>query len=433
MTQPADILVLTRHYAPEPIGSAPVIRQLAMWLAANRGPVDVVTVRPSYPYARIFEGYETGAHDDAVEDGVHVRRKPTSVMAGGGMAARLVPEAEFALRLAAGYVARRIRGYGTVISLCPSILTVAVAPLFRSGAGRHVAIVHDIQSGLAGALKMGGPARAVLSILRWLERTSLNRADHLICLSEEMAAQVRALGVRTPIAVLPPHVDTEAITPRPERSGPFTVMYSGNLGRKQGLGTLVNVATRLARRDPSIRMLIRGNGNMEDWLRGEIARRNLSNVTLEPLAPVERLSESLADGHMHLVPQDPDGADFAVPSKVFALMAAGRTFICSAASGSPLDRLRAASDDIFACVPPGEDDALTDAILALKDAPEIRCIRAARGRAYAEIHASTETVMRQLAARVLRSGTDADVAVELLDSAPRSAPVDHAAQGRGHD
>ena len=39
-----------------------------------------------------------------------------------------------------------------------TILSVALADRFRAPGGRHIAIVHDIQSGLAGALGMGGKA-----------------------------------------------------------------------------------------------------------------------------------------------------------------------------------------------------------------------------------------------------------------------------------
>ena len=72
------ILVVTRHYAPEPTGSAPVMQQMAEWLAAEGETVRVITVRPNYPEARIFPGYEQGQHDDALEGGVQVRRWPTT-------------------------------------------------------------------------------------------------------------------------------------------------------------------------------------------------------------------------------------------------------------------------------------------------------------------------------------------------------------------
>jgi colanic acid biosynthesis glycosyl transferase WcaI len=45
-----------------------------------------------------------------------------------------------------------------------------------------------------------------------------------------------------------------------------------------------------------------------------------------------------------LAPQNPSGAAFAVPSKIYSIMAAGRPFICTAEEGSPLDRLRAVSN-----------------------------------------------------------------------------------------
>ena len=69
-----------------------------------------------------------------------------------------------------------------VISLCPSILSVLVGAVAKRRGGRHVAIIHDIQSGLAGGLGMVGHPRLVQA-MRWVERVILNRADRVVVLS----------------------------------------------------------------------------------------------------------------------------------------------------------------------------------------------------------------------------------------------------------
>jgi len=405
LSQPANAtnqhgrtLLLTRHYAPEPIGSAPVIQEVAEWLARQQHAVDVITVRPNYPYAEVFEGYEKGQKDAAMERGVTILRKPTIVMKGGGIRARLVPEVEFALRLWIESFRLNRRRYESVISLCPSVMTVLAARCFANPDSRHIAVVHDIQSGLAGALGITSGMRAKgLSVLKWLERKALSQADYIVCLSEQMESQLRSLGVTRPIIVLPPHVDTDTVVPHPESAdAPFTVMYSGNLGRKQGLETLVRLAGILERDAPRIRVLIRGNGNMEGWLAEQIRFKKLTNTRLEPLAPASELSKSLADGHVHLVPQDPSGANFAVPSKVFSLMAAGRPFICLANADSPLANLSDETGGAYEWVTPGDDEALAKRVVSLSQDPEKRLEMSQRGRRYAVENASTNVVMKKL-------------------------------------
>lgn len=396
MRESETILVVTRSYAPEPTGSGPVMQQLAEWLAGAGRRVKVVTVRPSYPERRITPGYAAGEHDRANEGGVSVRRMPTSVPQGSGLFARMIPEVRFFLDL----VWQRAFG-GTppsaiVISLCPSIFTVWGACLLVRRGGRHVAVVHDIASGLGVALGMRAgsvPAR----MLRWLEAAVLNRSDHIVTLSQGMEHQLRQLGVTKPMTVLPPQVSTAQIFPR-ERpaAAPPTLIYSGNLGRKQGLDQLIDLAVVLERRAPDVRMIIRGQGAGGAAIMERARAENLSNVEFRPLASVDRLAEAMAEGDIHLVPQLPEGADFAVPSKVFAIMAAGRPLVATTVPGSALAKLAHESRALI-CVPPNDAEAFADAVITLLGNAEGRAIMGAAGRRYAEEFASTDVVMRQFA------------------------------------
>src|SRR3546814_4839094 len=104
-----------------------------------------------------------------------------------------------------------------------------------------------------------------------------------------------------------------------------------------------------------------------------------SNLQVEPLLPREQLAAGLGQGTVHLVPQNPEGADFAVPSKVFGIMAAGRTFAATAQPGSTLDLMRRESGG-FLCVPPHDTAALAAAAGRLVDDPDLCRALAATGR-----------------------------------------------------
>jgi colanic acid biosynthesis glycosyl transferase WcaI len=394
--EPSDVLIVTRHYAPEPTGSAPVITEIAEWLAARGEMMRVLTVRPNYPGTQVFEGYRRGERDREIENGVTVTRLATRPVRGSGLMARLGPESRFLLDLALGSVSGRFKASGRVISLCPSILTTIGAQFLVRGGGRHIAIVHDVQSGLGGAL--GSPVlRAAMPFLRRLEGFALNRADQVIVLSPAMEAALVALGVRTPIAVLPPSIDTTHIIPEPRPPGARpTALYSGNLGRKQGLEQLIDLAQVLAARDPRIRVVIRGDGAMRERLIASARERALPNIDFSPLAPRAQLSSALARGDVHLVPQVASGGDFALPSKVFAIMAAARPFVATAEPGSPLARL-AEESGAFVCTPPQAPDRFADAVLSLMADEPRRQAMGERGRAYVMANADTEVVMRALA------------------------------------
>ncbi|MDP3618304.1 MAG: glycosyltransferase family 4 protein, partial [Ramlibacter sp.] len=371
----ADLLILTRHYGPEPTGSAPPMQELAEWFAGQGERVRVVTVRPNYPGTRIFDGYELGQHDNALEAGVRVRRLPTAPVRGTGLMSRMGPELMFLGRLLGARLTGAERPCPALISLCPSIFTVLGALPFRTAGGRHVAVVHDIQSGLGSALG-GGLTRALMPILQGLERWTLNQVDTVVVLSEEMRRHLQTMGVRTPVEIQPPTVSAKFIRPRPEPQGPLTLMYSGNLGRKQGLGQVLDLAQELRRRDSNVRIIVRGGGAMRDTLVAEAAELGLTNLSIEDLVPRDQIPVSLAQAHLHLVPQIASGGDFAVPSKIFSIMAAGRTFIATAEAGSSLAKL-AADTDAFVYAPPDDASAFADAVETLLAAPQRRAAMAA--------------------------------------------------------
>jgi colanic acid biosynthesis glycosyl transferase WcaI len=280
---------------------------------------------------------------------------------------------------------------------------VALGVLARRRGGRHLAIIHDIQSGLAAGLGMVGGS-VIGRLMRFFERVVLNRADQVIVLSEEMRAQLREMGVTAPIDVVPIWVDTDDIRPQQaELARRPRVLYSGNLGRKQGLPQILCLAEELLSRRTEVEIVIRGEGNQAEALKAEVAARGLTNVRFAALLPQNRLSEGLAFGDIHLVPQDPQGAAFAVPSKVYSIMAAGRPFVSTALPDSPLWRLQAESG-AFVCVPPNDAVAMGDAVLALIDDQALRHRLGARGRSFVEQHFSKRSVLHDLSVLLRPNG-----------------------------
>ncbi|WP_448189266.1 glycosyltransferase family 4 protein [Azospirillum sp. sgz301742] len=396
---PPAVLLVAMSYWPEPAGSAPMMTDLATAFAAAGAATTVLTARPNYPGQRVYPDYTDGQRDSEVADGVRVERFLTIPPSGGGMRARFLHEGVLHTGFMAARGSGRVRPYTAVLSLCPSIFSVAVADRFRAPGGRHVAIVHDIQSGLAGALGLGGGL--AVKALRAVERLALNRADAVVVLSEPMREVLRGLGVTVPIAVIPPHVDTDLIHPLPRRPDrPPTVLYSGAFARKQGLEVVLEMAAILRSRVPAAQVVLRGQGGIEAELRERAERMDLPNVVFEPLAPKHRLNEGLAEGDVHLVPQRAEGAAFAMPGKAVTIMAAGRPFVCTCETGSALERL-GAEVGAFRCVPPGDAEAMADAVTLLLDNPAVCAVMGRRGRAWAEDNASRPVVLARYA-RLLR-------------------------------
>ncbi|HYD31878.1 MAG TPA: glycosyltransferase family 4 protein [Azospirillaceae bacterium] len=406
MTIPDRLLIVSPSYWPEPAGSAPMVTDLATGFASAGCHTTVLTARPYYPDLKVLDGYADGRLDSTEIEGVRIERLPTVPPKGGGMRARLVFESMLTLGVARALLGGRVDRHAAVLALCPSILMVMAAVGGRRRGGRLVVLVHDIQSGLAAALGMA-PGGARLAMLRGLERAVLNRADAVAVLSEPMRDVLRRLGVTVPIEVIPPHVDTDTIMPlEPTPDRPPTVLYSGAFARKQGLEQVLAMAAILQGRRPEVPVILRGGGPMEEGLRAMTAERGLANVTFRPLCPRDLLNEGLAEGDIHLVPQRPEGAAFAMPGKVVTILAAGRPLVATALPGGTLDRLAQATG-AFLCVPPNEPEALARAVIALIDDPERRRLMGHCGRAWVEANASRRVVLERYA-RLLRTAEGSD-------------------------
>lgn len=390
---PAHVLFVTQNYYPEPIGSGPYLTDMAEFLARRGTRVRVFTGRPHYPPGIAYDEYADGSHDQESCGGVDIQRMPVWRPAGNGTLGRIVSEVGLLLRGVLALLTGRLRRDTLVVSLCPSIFCVLLGVLATRRGGRHVAVVHDIQSGLASGLGMLSAAAWLVHVMRWLERVVLNRASVVLVLSEPMKARLQRQGVVVPIDVLPIWVDTRQIAPRPPSpENRPVVLYSGNFGKKQALDQVVEMAASLKRRGTALQIVLRGAGGNAERLAEWVADAGLDNIEFAPLVPRERLAEGLAAGDIHLVPQDSKIADFAVPSKVFGIMAAGRPFVAASPPGSMLWDLQERSGACV-CVPAGDVVALTDAVEALAADPERRADLGRNGRAYAVARHDTRVVL----------------------------------------
>jgi colanic acid biosynthesis glycosyl transferase WcaI len=390
-----SLLLLSNYYHPEPTGSAPPITDLSLWLAENGLRPDVLAARPSYPKNAVYEGYEDGQRDREDFQGVNVRRVSSFVAKSRGVVGRLLSETSFAWAA----LKNRERRYAGVICVCPSVFVVAVAPSFVQRGGKVVTIVHDIQSGLAANLKFG-LGGLMTTVLRALEAWSLNRCDGLIALSPAMAGELRGLGVKVPISVIPPQVNVKEIRPTPpSASDRALAVYSGNLGRKQGLDQVLSLAAELLRRGSKIDILIRGEGSERAGLEAQAQSEGLTNVRFADLAPREALSEAMGAATLHLVPQTPGGANFALPSKIFSIMAAERPYVATASRNTPLSVV---TDEAGAgiCVEPNDASAFADAVERLISDRELGAELGRSGRRYVESTVDREVVCRNILATI---------------------------------
>ena len=387
------ILYLAPYFWPEEIGSAPYCTDLAFHLAESGHEVRAVAFRPHYPSIEPFSAWADGARDQETESGVRIERVAVNARGAGGFKDRIKNDLRFLAHMLKGALTFRFRKTDVIVAYVPSVLTLygakAVQLLTRAPI---LAVVHDIESGLASSLGITRSG-AMLRVMRLVESIGLNFAARVVVLTEGMAEELRDIGCNRPIEVISIWGKVAPEVPIDPKTRP-SLLYSGNFGKKQNIDQLLPLLKSLSDSAINVDVVMRGDGSERERIAEEVRARGISNVQFLPLVPADEFTAALQAANIHLVPQAANVANYALPSKLFSIMAAGRPFICIAQPGSPLDML-AARSGAGLCVPPGDDAALFDAVTNLLGDPDRQLQMGRNGQAFIQTHMNRETILDQ--------------------------------------
>jgi glycosyltransferase involved in cell wall biosynthesis len=184
---------------------------------------------------------------------------------------------------------------------------------------------------------------------------------------------------RHPVVLIPNGSDLELFDPKLRSaldvpgisSGDFVAGFTGAHGRANGLDAVLDAAAALKRRRQiGIKILLVGDGSEKPRLQERAAREGLDNVVFLPPIPKRKLSAltaSLGCGLMILdnIPAFYRGTS---PNKFFDYLASGIPVVNNY-PGWVADIIRKSGAGIV--VPPGDTEAMADAIISLRDNPDL--------------------------------------------------------------
>jgi colanic acid biosynthesis glycosyl transferase WcaI len=139
----------------------------------------------------------------------------------------------------------------------------------------------------------------------------------------------------------------------------FLAVYSGNLGRKQGIDILLETAERLV--GSRVTMVIAGAGAEREGLAERVAALKLPQLRLLPLLDDETYASMLKDADVGLITQASGTGKYFFPSKLLTLLQAGLPVATVADPDSEL--ARAVAEGGFGLnVSPGSSEDLAAAL-----------------------------------------------------------------------
>lgn len=342
------LLVYGINYHPELTGIGKYTTEMCEYLTSRGHEVEVITAMPYYPEWRIHSAYRRrGWHTEMIE-GVKVHRVPVYVpnpVTGGK---RLLHDFSFLLSSCVPWVKALFSKFDVVLCIYPP-LPIGVFPLLYGFVTRtpYQFHVQDLQVDAARELGLI-KNETLLRILEGMEKVFLKHARRVTTISNGMARRLEAKGVSAEqMEILPNWVDTEALVPyAPEararvksRYGYQTdervVLYSGNLGEKQGLDHLLRAAFALRDRS-NIRFHIVGEGAAKARLVAMKDKLGLDNVRFAPLVPKSELPDLLNMADLHVILQSKGATDLVMPSKLGPILACGGVVLVAADNSSEL-------------------------------------------------------------------------------------------------
>lgn len=242
-----------------------------------------------------------------------------------------------------------------------------------------------IERGRAAGLALDWPAR-------WCERRIFGRAHRALCVSESMAAYVRARGARPGrVLVLSNAVNADRFLPEYRAdelrarlgyaSDHVVVGFVGSLKSWHGVEHLVEAVARARRDAPRLRLLIVGDGPARAAIERTVAHHQLESVAiLAGNVAHAQIPEYLAAMDITVAPYLEVPNFYFSPLKIFEYMAAGRPVV-AARQGQIPEIL--SDDETGLLYPSGDIGALAAHLGALAARPEERRALGARAAAMA--------------------------------------------------
>lgn len=392
---PVRIIFLNRFFYPDHSATSELLSDLAFSLSQRGFAITVIASQLRYEATNDV----LPAHE--IIRGVEVFRVQTSRWGRHRLWGRLLDYASF--YISAGWRLWRLAHRDDVIvaKTDPPLLSVLAASIAWLSGAKLINWQQDIFPEVAEGLELGGKiGRVGFALLRAPRNWSLRRGSVNVVLGSRMAEKLEQFGI-TPDAIrtIPNWADGKLIIPieasqnvlrdKWKLQNDFVVGYAGNLGRAHEMETVLGAMKALSQDAPDaannstprpIKFVFTGGGVLRQRLEEEARKCKLTNVEFHGYQPRDQLALALGVADVHLVILNPRLEGLIVPSKIYAIAAAGRPAIFIGSQNGEVGQLLKVGGWGFT-VAPTDVTELKCRILELARSPELCRLMGGRARA----------------------------------------------------
>lgn len=408
------ILLISHNFSPEPTGIGKVNGEMIHWLANEGFKCTVITTFPYYPHWKIQAPYknrwfkrEDIDYPDS-KGSITIYRCPFYIPSKPTGKKRMIQDFSYwaFMSWVAGMFVLTKKKYDIIITIAPPVHLGYLGLLIKKKmGGKLVYHIQDMQIESAQKLDMISN-KIILDYAYKIEKKLLKKADFVSCISPGMIAKIKT-KVDRDVIYFPNWVDTAAFYPVNARnllkvkwgyqSDDIVFLYSGAIGEKQGLESIILSAEKL-KDDSKIKFIICGTGPYKHKLMMMAKEKNLTNLEFLPVQDKEIFNEFLNMADYHLVLQKGSVSDLGMPSKLATILAVGGVSIATTLPGTSLHNL-IHGHNVGYVVEPDNHHLLSKLILDLKTLDHYEQKRA-NARNYATQYLNIDNILKGLLVNV---------------------------------
>jgi len=354
------LVIYSLNFSPELTGIGKYNGELADKLTEKKVSISVITAPPYYPEWKRYDSFSNFWSSSVIDD-IYVIRNPVYIPRNVNTITRLFHLMSFSLSSIYGLI-RLLRSKPTVLfMLQPTLFCAPMALLYCKITGAK-SLMHIQDFEIDAMFGLGMANGLFTKLAKVYERWCLKHFDIVSSISYSMLRNAEAKGVDSKkLLFFPNWADTEFVTP--EVDGSFIrqawgytknqkiVLYSGNIGQKQGLAVVLQAAREMSNRTEVIFLLI-GQGAHAAVLKKRAEEMGLKNIDFKPLQPWEKVPAILAMADVHLVVQKKGAADAVLPSKLTNILSVGGHALVTAEPYTELGKIAEKCPGIYTLVEP---------------------------------------------------------------------------------
>ncbi len=326
-----ELKIINQFFPPDYAATGQLIEELAHNLKDRGHQVDVFTSQPSYAFDR-NDSPRTETHAS-----LSIRRSQSAHFWPERIRGKAVAGAIFFLRTALHLLRHANSREIILLTTAPPFLPLMGYLLSRIRKIRYICLLYDLYPDIAIELDVIKKQHWISKLWDYFNRLTWQQSEAIIVLSETMKDRILAKqpGIGDKIHVISNWVDSEQIRPRHKQNNwfaqqhglvePFTVLYSGNMGRCHDLDTLFNAIILL--RNTPIRFVFVGGGDKRKDFQQRTAALGLTNCLFLPYQSRENLPYSLTACDVSIVSISAGMEGLVAPSKLYSALATGRPIV----------------------------------------------------------------------------------------------------------